>query len=94
MLQIEELVDSPAGNDVGIEVDYSPELGLLPQVDFGEGRVQIGSVHQVEVCWFRVPDSWDRQYVVEDILQAHMVSSCLGRNRRRRYAKDVPEAEQ
>lgn len=36
MRQVEELIDGPVGDDVGIQVDKLSELSLLPQVDFGE----------------------------------------------------------
>lgn len=70
MLQIEELIHGPAGDHVGIEIDDLPILGLFPQVDLGEGRMQIGSVHQVEVCWLCVADPGDRYHVVENSLGA------------------------
>lgn len=65
MIQIEELINSPAGDNVCIEVDDLPELGLFPQIDLGKGRMQIGSVHQVEICWFRITDSGNWYHVVE-----------------------------
>lgn len=65
MLQIEELINGPAGDDIRIEVDDLPKLGLFPQIDLGEGRMQIGSVHQVEICWFRITDSGNRYHIVE-----------------------------
>lgn len=45
MGKIEQFVNSPVGNNVGIQIDDLSKLGLLPQVNFGECRVQIGSVH-------------------------------------------------
>lgn len=69
MLQIEELIDGPAGDDIGIEVDNLTKLRLLPEIDLGEGRVQIGSVHQIEVCWLCVADSGDGYHLVENSLR-------------------------
>lgn len=64
MRQVEQLIDGPVGNDVGIQVDNLSELGLLPQVDLGEGGVQVGSVHQKEIGRLRVSYTWDWYYMV------------------------------
>lgn len=62
--EVEELVRSPVGNDVGIDVDNSRELRLLPQVDLGKGRVQISTVHEVQVGGLVIADSSNRQDIV------------------------------
>lgn len=68
--QVEQLVDGAAGDDISVEVDDLPELGLLPQIDFGEGGVQIGSIHEVEICRLRISYAWDGEYIVKDNLRA------------------------
>lgn len=62
--EIEELIRSSVGNDIGVDVDNSRELRLLPQVDLGKGRVQIGTVHEVEVGRLVIADSRHRQDIV------------------------------
>lgn len=62
--EIEELVRSSVGNDVGIDVDNSRELRLLPQVDLCKGGVQISTVHEVQVGGLVVADSRHRQDIV------------------------------
>lgn len=47
--EVEELIGSPISDNVGIDVDDLAELGLLPEVDLGEGRVQIRAVHEEQV---------------------------------------------
>lgn len=47
--QVEELIGGAVGDDIGIEVDNLGELHLLPEVDLGEGRVQVGAVHEVQI---------------------------------------------
>jgi len=64
--KIEELVGGAVGNDIGIDIDDLAELGQLPKVDLGEGRVEIGPVHQEEVRWVLVFDSLDGDHVVVD----------------------------
>ena len=49
MAKVEELVRSSVGNDIGINVDNSPKLRQLPEIDLGKGRVEVGAAHQVEV---------------------------------------------
>lgn len=46
---IEELVGCSIGENVGVYIDDFGELGLLPEIDLGEGRVQVGAVHEVQV---------------------------------------------
>lgn len=76
--EVEELVRSPVGNDVGIDVDNSRELRLLPQVDLGESRVQISTVHEVQVGGLVIADSRNRQDIV--------VNSLIARAKRREGA--------
>lgn len=64
--EVEELIRGAVGNDVGVDVDDSRELRLLPQVDLGEGRVQVGTVHEVEVGGLVVADPRHGQDVVVD----------------------------
>lgn len=64
--EVEELIGSSVGNDIGVDVDNSGELRLLPQVDLGKGRVQIGTVHEVEVGRLVIADSRHRQDIVVD----------------------------
>lgn len=64
MRQVEQLIDGPVGNDVGIQVDQLSELCLLPQVDLGEGGMQIGSVHQKEIGRLRISYTWNWYYMV------------------------------
>lgn len=77
--EVEELVRSAIGDDVGVDVDNARELRLLPQVDLCEGRVQIGTVHQVQVGGLVIADSRHRQDIVVDglISPAHKrLASC------------------
>lgn len=64
--EVEELIGSSVGDDIGVDVDNSGELRLLPQVDLGKGRVQVGTVHEVEVGRLVIADSRHRQDIVVD----------------------------
>lgn len=67
---VKELLGSTVGNNIGINVDDLGELGLLPQVDLGKGRVQIGTVHKREVCRVDiVSNSGNGQDIVVDRLE-------------------------
>lgn len=83
--EIEELVRSPVGNDVGIDVDNSRELRLLPQVDLGKGRVQISTVHEVQVGGLVIADSSNRQDIIVNSLIARAKEE-----RKRKLAKCPP----
>jgi hypothetical protein len=76
--EIKEFVRSSVGNDVGIDVDNSGELRLLPQVDLGKGRVQISTVHEVQVGGLVIADSRNRQDIV--------VNGLIARAKRRQGA--------
>lgn len=68
--EVKELIGGAVGDDVGVDVDDLAELGLLPEVDLGEGRVEIGAVHEVEVGGRGViRDARDGYDVVVDILR-------------------------
>lgn len=45
MGEVEELVRGPVGDNVGVQIDDLAELGLFPQIDLSEGRVQVRAVH-------------------------------------------------
>lgn len=47
MGQLEKLVGGAICYDVGVHIHDLAELRLLPQVDFGEGGMQIWPVHEV-----------------------------------------------
>lgn len=64
--EVEELIGSSVGDDISVDVDNSRELRLLPQVDLGECRVQVGTVHEVEVGRRVIADSRHRQDIVVD----------------------------
>lgn len=61
MGQLEELVGSSVSDDVRVYVDDLAELGLLPEVQLGEGRVEIRPAHEVEICRMLIldPADWD-----------------------------------
>jgi hypothetical protein len=69
MWEVKELVGSSISNHVGIQVNNLPELRLPPQVDLGECRVQVWSVHQVQVGRPLVSDAHDRNHIVIDSLE-------------------------
>jgi len=48
-LEIKELIGSAEGDSVCVKVDDLAELGLAPEVDFGEGIAQVTAAHEVEV---------------------------------------------
>ena len=56
MGKVEELVGRPVSHGIGVYVYNLAELGLLPEVDLGECRVQVGPVHEVQVGGLAVPD--------------------------------------
>lgn len=65
MGKIEQLIDGSVGNNIGIQVNNFSKLRLLPQVDFGEGGMQIGSVHQVEIGGLRISYTGNWYHIVE-----------------------------
>lgn len=54
---VEELIGSSIGEDIGIDVDDLGELRLLPEVDLGECRVQVRTVHQLQIGGLLVSDA-------------------------------------
>ena len=64
--EVEELIGSPVSDNVGINVDDLAELGLLPEVDLGEGRVQVGTVHEEQVGRSVILDRLDGDDIVVD----------------------------
>lgn len=64
-----EFVGCPVSNHVGVDVYQLAELGLLPQVDFGESRVEVGSVHEVQVRGALITYARDGDHVVVDSLR-------------------------
>jgi hypothetical protein len=59
MLDVEQLVRSSVCKYIGVNVDNFGELKLPPKVDLGKCRVQIGSVHEVEVGRVVISNSRD-----------------------------------
>jgi hypothetical protein len=49
MGKVKELIGRPVSHHVGINIDNLAELGLLPQIDLGEGRVQVPAVHEIQI---------------------------------------------
>lgn len=47
MRDAKKLVRGAVGDDISVDVNYFGELGELPEVDLGEGGVQIAAVHEV-----------------------------------------------
>lgn len=68
VVQVKQLVGCPVGYDIRVHVHNPSELGLFPQVDLCECRVEIGTVHQVEVRRLLVSHAGDWYYMVEDRL--------------------------
>lgn len=64
-----ELVGCPVRDHVGVDVYQLAELSLLPQVDFGESRVEVGSVHEVQVRGALITYARDGNHVVVDGLR-------------------------
>lgn len=78
--EVEELIGSAVGDNVGVDVDDLTELGLFPEVDLGEGGVEVGAVHEVQVAGRGlVLDTRDRYYIVVHILQVLAVKTAWQR---------------
>ena len=79
MGQVEELIGSSISDDIGVYVDDLAKLGLFPEVDLGESRVQVPSVHEIKVGRRLVPNPVDRDDIVENGLLEGYNQSTLGR---------------
>lgn len=66
VVQVKELVGCPVSDDIGIYVHDPSELGLFPQIDLCECRVQVGTIHQVEVRRLLVSYAGNWYHMVED----------------------------
>jgi len=66
--QFKELIRSTIGDNVSIDVNDLPELSLLPEGDLGESRVQIRTIHEIEVGRVIIADTLNRDDVVVDRL--------------------------
>jgi len=60
----EELIGGAVCHNVGIHIDDLAELGLAPEVDLGEGRVQVPAVHEVQVRGVLILDAAGRDHIV------------------------------
>lgn len=45
----EELIGGSVSDNISVDVDNFRELCELPEVDFGEGGVQVGAIHKIQV---------------------------------------------
>lgn len=70
MGEVKKLIGGPIRHDIGIHIDNLAELGLLPEVDLCEGRMEVWAVHEVEVCRPVIADAADRNHIVIHSLQA------------------------
>lgn len=66
--QLKELVGSPVGDNIGVDVYDLAKLKQLPEIDLGEGRVEIPTVHEVQVRRVRILDPVDGEDVIVDSL--------------------------
>lgn len=78
MLQFEQLVGGAIRKYVGIEVDNLGELRLLPEINLGEGGMQLGAVHQVQIGGLAVAYARNRQDAVVDGLVFCQLTSARG----------------
>lgn len=69
MRQRKQLIGGTIGNNISIQVDNLAKLDLFPQIDLCKGRVQVGSVHEIQVGAVLVAHSWYGDNMVKDGLQ-------------------------
>lgn len=69
MGKVEELVGRSVCDNVGVQVHDLTELGLLPEVDLGEGRVKVWAVHEIQIGGAVISNSRDIDNVVVDGLR-------------------------
>lgn len=65
-VDVEELVGGAVRHNIGVYIHDFGELGLLPEVDLGEGRVKIDTVHEFEILRVSVLYSGDGDDMVVD----------------------------
>lgn len=66
--EVEELVGCAQRESVGIQIDDSSELGLLPECDFSESDEKIWTIHSIKGGKVIVSELLDIYYVVEVLL--------------------------
>lgn len=62
--KVEEFIGSSVSNNVGIDIDDFAELDLPPEVDLGEGRVQVRAVHEKQVSRSVILNGFDGNDIV------------------------------
>lgn len=62
--KVEEFIGSSVSNNVGIDIDDLAELSLLPEIDLGEGRVQVRAVHEEQVSRSVILNGFDGNDIV------------------------------
>ncbi len=72
--EAKELIRGPVGHNIGVHIDDLAELGLPPEVDFGEGRVQVRAIHKVQVCGMFIPDASSGDHIVVDDLNTSQLA--------------------
>lgn len=70
MREVKELIRSTVCNHICIDVHNFAKLGLSPEVDLGESRVQVRAVHELEVGRLGVADAIHGNDVVVNSLRA------------------------
>lgn len=65
VLERKELIRGAIGDDIGVYVDNLGKLSLLPEVELCKCRIEVGTVHQVEVRAVLVADSRDGYDLIE-----------------------------
>lgn len=71
----QQLIRCFQDDHISIEIDDSFVLGQFPQFDLGEGRDQIGSVHEVEVRRGRIGDPTHGDNFIVDFLVRRQLQS-------------------
>jgi hypothetical protein len=64
MRSSKQLIGGSEGDNVGIDVDNFGELRLLPQIEFGEGGMEVAAIHEVQIGRVVVAYPWHGEYVV------------------------------
>lgn len=76
-VNIEELIGSSHGYDVGIDVYELAELELPPEGNLGEGVRKVGAIHQVKIGRLRIAQTRYRNHIVVKLLLQW--SACIAR---------------
>lgn len=67
--EIKKLIGSSKCYHIRIHIYDLPELQLFPKHNLGESRVEVGSVHEVQIVWELVDHPIHRYDQVEDFLR-------------------------